>query len=732
MRQTQGVRRDSFPAHVTFRAMWPRLGLLLTVLLAAVPAAVSGQGRCSVGPTALVLSGGGAKGLAHVGVLRALERAGVRPDLVVGSSMGAVIGALASAGYSAGQIDSIARLMPLAAAFRAVEPRGPAAWGSRLPLLLWTEGEGGFALRAPSVEQRTIGAMLNQVLLRGNLLAAGDFDSLPIPLRVVATNMADRGIRVFSGGDLAQVVRASIAIPLVFTPERIGDSLYADGGLSANIPVDVARRAGAARVIVSDVTELPGDSLNLESPLVVADRLLNWLFRQPADSLYRDDLGIRSPIGGFGALDFSPRAIDSLIAVGARAGSEAIAAWRCRPTALPAPVAPIELPGLIGLDRVDESDAGAELLGRALGLTTVAPLSLEALGHDLARLSARERFQDVWLAPTARGDTVFLNPILEPLPRRVAGLGLLYDAELGGRAWFAALDRRLPGLGLEGSAMLTLNRFRSDLHLAMRRETTRGTSRLTPVATVRLGDAGVRRFDDHGLELPVVDVRSLAVGLGLEQQLPLGTRLTLSGLLDHWREADPVTAVVRRRTGLGGAARIEATSSARRELMRGEVVLTSRYLRASLDLHPRAQLGRLTVEGRLLLGAGHDLPADRVFTLGGSEGFPGLHLGERPGDTQLLASLTGIRHLLGPLDLRVGLAGGRTGFASTEFLTPQGAVSTTRILPGSYREGGLLGDGWLIGARIGIGAETPIGPIRLEYGGNSDRRSAVFFRIGRW
>src|SRR5690606_23315634 len=135
-------------------------------------------------------------------------------------------------------------------------------WGARLPLLIWEEGERGFALQGASIRQSSVNALLNAMLLKANLQARGDFDRLPIPLRVVATSLADRSAVVIGGGDLAQAVRASVAIPLVFTPETIDGQLLTDGGLVANIPVAVARAAGAGRVIVSDVTDLPADSLN--------------------------------------------------------------------------------------------------------------------------------------------------------------------------------------------------------------------------------------------------------------------------------------------------------------------------------------------------------------------------------------------------------------------------------------------------------------------------------------
>ena len=102
-----------------------RRALALGGLLSALSAApVAGQ-ACRPAPTALVLSGGGAKGFAHIGVIEVLDSLGIRPDLVVGTSMGAIVGALYASGYSGREIDSLTRALPLGALFRGYEPRLP-------------------------------------------------------------------------------------------------------------------------------------------------------------------------------------------------------------------------------------------------------------------------------------------------------------------------------------------------------------------------------------------------------------------------------------------------------------------------------------------------------------------------------------------------------------------------------------------------------------------------------
>src|SRR5215210_85491 len=115
----------------------PRMRPLWLLLLTLVAGRTSVAQSCSLQRTALVLSGGGAKGLAHIGVLRVLDSLGVRPDLVVGSSIGAIIGGLYASGYSGREIDSLARSIPISDFFRTYQPRAPRSLGQLQPLVVW-------------------------------------------------------------------------------------------------------------------------------------------------------------------------------------------------------------------------------------------------------------------------------------------------------------------------------------------------------------------------------------------------------------------------------------------------------------------------------------------------------------------------------------------------------------------------------------------------------------------
>ncbi|MEO5826194.1 MAG: patatin-like phospholipase family protein [Gemmatimonadales bacterium] len=702
----------------------------IAVLLMGSPAALAARqvssNACSAG-TALVLSGGGAKGMAHIGVLAALDEAGIRPDLIVGSSMGAVIGALYASGHSARAIDSMVRILPLARAFRTVVPRGSAAWGAVVPQLVFEEGPSGYAVQNVAVRVADVNALLNSALLRGNLIARGDFRRLPISLRVVATDMRDRSVVVLDRGDLAQAVRASIAIPLVFPPELVGARTLADGGLSANVPAAIARSQGAQRLLISDVTETPDDSLNLASPFVVADRLLNWLFRQPPELLTTDDLYLRSDVRGFSALDFSRQAIDSLIHLGRRAAAGMLVAWKCTPRTPDTVRDTVVLPSWISgvIDDPDDVD-GTQLIRRALALDAAKSLDLALLDERLDVLNDRELFRELWLNPQGAGDSVYFKPEVRRLPRRIAGVAVAFDTELGGRAWGGVVDRRLPVIGAEAAAILTVGKFRSDLSVSARRPTLLGQKAITPVITALIGGEDVRRFDGDGVELRSDDIREFVMRGGIERHIGPTIRLTLGGEFRSWHENDLVTRVRSNRTAYGPRFVAEKLSPALDRVAALELTWTSRYAFALVETRWRANVGTVQLEQRVRVGVGDRLPEHRTFALGGDDGFPGLHLGERRGDRELSTSLAASVPIVGSVRFRVTGAVGRTAFGDV-------SSALEAVSDRGFRGGGLFAaDGWLAGMRAGFASETPLGPVRAEYGWNDDGRTALLLRLGRW
>ena len=677
-----------------------RLPFILICLFAVTPA--EGQ-TCRPARTALVLSGGGAKGLAHIGVLRVLDSLGIRPDLVVGSSMGAIIGGMYASGYSGREIDSLARALPMADLFRTYQPRAPRSLGLIQPLVVWEQGARRFTIQSAAVEEAEVNALVNGAMLRGNLLARGNFDSLPIPFRAVAADLADRTPVVLATGDLARAVRASFAIPLVFAPESLNGRILADGGLAANIPVAVARAQGAERVIVSDATERPGDSLDLFSPIGLADRLLGFLFEQGADSLGPEDVLVRPAVEGFPSLNFSAGNVDRLIRYGTGAADTTLSRARCLPRRA-APARPVLPRRIVGLAIEGDNPSERLALRRLLGLGLNDSLDADLLHSRVRHLANSEAYQAVWLKPRGAGDSVGFDVTVQRAPRRVAGLGLAYDNELGGRMWVGAVDRQVLDLALEGSTALFLGEFRKELYLGLRRNYQLGRQLMTPAFTTRLATESVRRFEPDGDEIGTAFTREALGFLGVERSFDAGWRVAL-GLSGHaWHEPG------RNRSTLGVGAQAIKSGRSGEQLLGIDLISTGIYHRAAFDGEFSIKTGALRLAPRLRAGWGERLPLQSTFPLGGEDGFPGLHIGERRGDREFVLSTLLTYALKGPFVARMELAAGRSAFG-----------------------GGLLAsDGWLAGLRAGLGAETPVGPLRFEYGLTHGGREAVFVRLGRW
>jgi predicted acylesterase/phospholipase RssA len=652
----------------------------------------------------LVLSGGGAKGLAHIGLLRAMDSLGIRPDLIVGTSMGAAVGALYASGYSGRELDSLSRLLDLSQLFRAYQPRAPRSLGALQPLVVWEQGERRFSLQSAGIVEAEVNSLVNAAMLKGNLLARGDFDSLPIPFRAVATDLATRAPVVLASGDLAQAVRASVAIPLLFAPERSDGRILVDGGLSANIPVRIAREQGAERVIVSDATEHPADSFDIYSPITVAQRLVQFLFYQATDSLGQGDLMVRPAIEGFTSLNFSRRSVDRLLVRGREAADSVLKRLSCRGSATRPHIIPPSR--VVGLEVAGANASERLALERLLGLGLSDSLDFKLLQSRVRHLGvASEAYHSVWLGPLGAGDSVSFHLRLRRAARRVAGLGLAYDNELGGRMWAGLVDHRAFGVAAEGSAAVFLGELRRELYGGLRRSYQLGRQLLNPTLTVRLAHEDVRRFDADGDEVAQAETREAIGFAGAERALDGGWEVAL-GVVGHaWREP-----ARRDLSTVGGLARITRTSRDRGRVFQAEGLWSGVYRRAALDGEVIIRSGVVRVTPRIRLGWGDGLPLQTSFPLGGDDGFPGLHIGERRGDREAMLGVMFSFPIRGPLLGRIEFAGGRTAVG-----------------------GSFFGDeGWVGGARAGIGAETPVGPVRFEYGYGTENRGALFVRLGRW
>ena len=257
---------------------------------------------------ALVLSGGGAKGLAHIPLLQALDSLGIVPDLVVGNSMGTMVGGLYAMGYSGDSIAQIAR---------------SADWDNIMG--------GGIALNDVTVEEKsefnrymiTLGLQNGKIRLGNSLIndqnlrtfissltfpvhKVNDFDDLPIPFRAMSTDIVNGKEVILESGTLAFAMRASISIPGIFTAVPYNETLLVDGGVLNNFPVDVAKAMGADIIIGSDVggNILPKEKLENLSSIMFQAGMLNSYLKNPKSRALCDILVDHVPNLTYSTSDF--------------------------------------------------------------------------------------------------------------------------------------------------------------------------------------------------------------------------------------------------------------------------------------------------------------------------------------------------------------------------------------------------------------------------------------------
>jgi len=684
---------------------------LHSIVLAALLAALGLPGRrlvaqeaCVPARTALVLSGGGVKGLAHVGVLRVLDSLGVVPDVIVGTSMGSIVGALYASGYSGRELDALVRTLDLERIFQSYDLHGPPRLRALSPLVIWEKGSGGLDIQNAAVSEAAVNFLLDAGLLRGNLQARGDFDSLAIPFRSVATNLANGVAETFDSGDLAQVVRASMAVPVVFEPVEIGGQYYIDGGLSQNVPAQAARDIGATRLIISDVTSGTPDSLNPYSAVAVGEQLINYLFTQTLDTL-PGDIYLHTDLAEYRTLDLDRETVFAVLDAGYRVAQSTLPSASCLPRR-PAPTLRPP-PTIVGEVQVDELAPEDQVtIPDLLRLVQGAPLDTLVLRRQLGVLSETQWYRSIWLNPggTGTSDTVSFAPTVRRAPRWVAGLAVAYNNDRGGKLWLGLVNRRLFSTGLEGTGFLFLGRFRQELFLGLRNTKRLGSYLVTPGLMASGAFEDVRQFDPDGRELPSIHVEEVLGVAGVERRYFGRWSFALGVEARAWNESGSNL------TAAGGQLQILKTGRNAAPRLDLAVAVTGFYQRAQLSVAPVFPTGRWQFRPYVRLGWGASLPAQLQFPLGGMAGFPGLHIGERLGDREVDLGAVARYHLGRVLFVSGEVAVGRTAFG-----------------------GGLLGsDGWLVGGRVGVGAETPFGPVGIDYGVTGRNRNLLLFRFGRW
>ena len=267
---------------------------------------------------AVVLSGGGAKGMAHIGVLKVLEKAGIPVDIVTGTSMGSIIGGLYAIGYNANALDSMVRVQDWGYVITDKEDLRNQSLSDRRKqnTYFYTTGLtiGKRDLQAGGFIKGKNLAELFQQLCTGYTDSLDFTHDLRIPFACVATNVIDNSEVDFHSGRLPQAMRASMAIPAAFSPVRIGDKVLVDGGLKNNYPADIAREMGAEVIIGVTVQGAPKVAEDMSGTMSILSQIIDVNCKNKYDeNLAITDLHLQVDTKGYGSASFSPAAIDTLI-----------------------------------------------------------------------------------------------------------------------------------------------------------------------------------------------------------------------------------------------------------------------------------------------------------------------------------------------------------------------------------------------------------------------------------
>ena len=267
---------------------------------------------------AVVLSGGGAKGMAHIGVLKVLEKAGIPIDFITGTSMGSIIGGLYSIGYNANSLDSMVRVQDWSYVITDKEDLRNQSLSDqkKQSTYFFTTGmtigkrdknAGGF------IKGKNLSELFQQLCI--GFSDSLDFtNDLPIPFACVATNIIDNSEVVFHSGRLPQAMRASRAIPAAFSPVRIGEMVLVDGGLKNNYPADIARKMGADIIIGVTVQGAPKVAEDMGGTMSILSQIIDVNCKNKYDeNLAITDLHLQVDTKGYGSASFSQAAIDTLI-----------------------------------------------------------------------------------------------------------------------------------------------------------------------------------------------------------------------------------------------------------------------------------------------------------------------------------------------------------------------------------------------------------------------------------
>ncbi len=701
-------------ADLTVRPRFAPLRIAAAALLAAAPAAAQNTAAAadpaprSAGES-LVLSGGGSRGLVHAGAIQGLEELGHDPDLVVGTSIGALVGALYAAGYAPEEIQRRVRGIDWSDIFTPAPLLVGPGREARYPLLVYDLQVDPLRFNRGFVPQWRINRALVQLLFDAEARSRGDFDRLARRYRAVATDLRTGRPVVLARGELARAARASMAVPGVFSPVEWDGQSLVDGGISANLPTGAARVLSRGRMLAVDVG-LPPEQIEGRSPTQVAGRALDLLEENAQQGEPRPDVLIVPDIDpGFWGITF-PAELEPLFRLGREAALRDAPRGPGRRERRALPPAPRAFSAL----RVEAPDSATVRLARHV-FRDAAPGA-----YDPARvLAAVDRlyttglFEAVWARVEEGGAEPTLVLRLEAPPRTSLAGAAGFDTDRGARIW-AAFQRF--GSLMRAPAVLT-----ADGSLDPLRQWASASARVYPVRlSPVVGSAGgyvsgavVRDFDAAGARGNDLGVTRFGAWAGVEFQQLLAQRVASATM----RAERVVVEDGASGFSVGPLLRLSAPRAdypvagvpldAQVEARWGDFAYRRAQIRGSVGWG-RGPI-RVAAVGDFATASRH-APPDLLPALGDEHAVPGYRWGEGRGRTRMVAGADAAYRLrVGPY-LRARVRGGRV----TDEVAELGDA-----------------DGWVSGADVGLVTSTPFGLFSLTAGAHRKGNLRLTLDIGQ-
>ncbi len=703
----------------------------------------------------LVLSGGGARGAAHVGVIKVLEEMRVPIDVIAGTSMGALVGAAYASGTPITELEERLVKADWADLLTDSSPREDRSFlrkeedQARLLKLEFGVKKDGLHLPAGAISGQKLDGLFSRItrFAPGNV----DFDNLPIRFRAVGTDAESGKMVVFDRGRLADVMRASMSVPGAVAPFEINNRIYLDGGLTRNLPVDVARQMGVNIVIAVNIGSGLLKRDELQSIVGVSLQMISILTEQNVGAslatLQSTDLLIAPKLDTIGSTDFT-RASEAI-----KIGEEAARAIAAKLNALSVPSLAyakyresmqarlgkpvtnddtIEQIRIVGLERANEEE-----LKRTIGVKEGDKVDFKAIDVGISRAFGTGYFERVNYALLNEGDRQILAIIARekqwgPNYLRI-GLSLAADTVGEGRfnMLFSSQLTQFNSAGAEWRNDLQIGRDRRFASRFFQPLSAGSIFNVTP--GIEFSRRPIDIYQD-GKRLAQYDVSSSAFGLDLGVDLGRNTiaRLGIVRGIDNANVNIGATSFPNydvRQGGIkfrmlydnldnpsfpgeGRLARIDYYASSSR------IGATSNYRKVEVNYADQISFGRSTFAAAVRYGRrfGDPLPIFDQFSLGGFLQLSGFRPGELLGESVTFGRLSYYR--------RLPLSSSSLG---------------NRVFAGVSTEVGRIGDAFQTSSPNGfkksvglfVGADTALGPLYLGYGHASGRGTIFYFFLGQ-